>query len=175
MTASGAAFDPAAKEREIRADADSWDVSAVASADDGDVSVVDVGPYFASGVEADLRAPADVLRTALETAPIGRTASPRRSFRQRPHVDTTFITLPLPGGPGLTIYSHPRGEWITVPVLDGAYVVNAGAVLLQRHLRLPDGLLPVVSRTGQPTPVSALLLPGESGGRPGGISPSSLV
>jgi isopenicillin N synthase-like dioxygenase len=46
-----------------------------------------------------------------------------------PHVDTTFFTLLLQDGPGLTIYSHPRDEWITAPVVEGAYVVNSGELL----------------------------------------------
>ncbi|MEM9615497.1 MAG: 2OG-Fe(II) oxygenase family protein [Actinomycetota bacterium] len=271
---SAEAFDPAAKERELRAAADSWDVSDVVPAHDGDVPVVDVGPYFASGDDADLAVAADVLRTALETVgfhqlvghgitpvqraaifeqterfhaldedvrrriemdrpgwpvggvgylPPGERKLPRRAqgnaneaflmksdidiapddnqwltedvlpgFRAQvetyadlmehlalrllpvyaaaldlpaehftpgfaspfwrlrlthyppaeprrpgdpfgiaPHVDTTFITLLLPGGPGLTIYSHRRDRWITVPVIDGAYVVNAGELLRQ--------------------------------------------
>lgn len=269
-----ASFDPAAKERELRADADSWDISEVVPADDGDVPVVDVGPYFASGDADDLADAADVLRTALETVgfhqlvghgitaeermaifdqtrgfhalpeevrrriemdrpdwpvggvgylPPGERKLPRRAqgnaneafliksdidlapddnqwlddetlpgfraaveaYAQRmedlalrllpvyaaaldlpadffapaftspfwrlrlthyppaeprrpgdpfgiaPHVDTTFITLLLPGGPGLTIYSHRRDRWITVPVIDGAFVVNAGELLRQ--------------------------------------------
>lgn len=48
-----------------------------------------------------------------------------------PHVDTTFFTLLLQDGPGLTIYSHERDRWVSVPVVDGAFVVNSGELLRQ--------------------------------------------
>lgn len=48
-----------------------------------------------------------------------------------PHVDTTFMTLLLPDSPGLVIYSEPRRQWIRVPVVPGAFVVNAGELLRQ--------------------------------------------
>ena len=48
-----------------------------------------------------------------------------------PHVDTTFFTLLLQGGPGLTLYSHQREAWVSVPVVDGAFVVNSGELLRQ--------------------------------------------
>ena len=61
-------------------------------------------------------------------------AQPRRegdAYGIAPHVDTTFFTLLLQGGPGLTIYSHERDQWISVPVVDDAYVVNSGELLRQ--------------------------------------------
>lgn len=48
-----------------------------------------------------------------------------------PHVDTTFFTLLLQDGPGLTIYSAARSRWITVPVVADAFVVNSGELLRQ--------------------------------------------
>lgn len=48
-----------------------------------------------------------------------------------PHVDTTFMTLLLPGSPGLAIYSSLRNEWIQAPVVPGAFIVNAGELLKQ--------------------------------------------
>jgi len=48
-----------------------------------------------------------------------------------PHVDTTFMTLLLPDSPGLVIYSELRQQWIRVPVVPGALVVNAGELLRQ--------------------------------------------
>lgn len=50
-------------------------------------------------------------------------------FGIAPHVDTTFLTLLLQDAPGLTIYSRNRQEWITVPVIDNAFVVNTGELL----------------------------------------------
>lgn len=48
-----------------------------------------------------------------------------------PHVDTTFMTLLLAGGPGLTIYSESRRRWILAPVERGAFIVNSGELLRQ--------------------------------------------
>lgn len=48
-----------------------------------------------------------------------------------PHVDTTFFTLLLQDQPGLVIYSAVRDEWIKVPVVPGAFVVNTGELLRQ--------------------------------------------
>lgn len=59
-------FDPAAKEKQLLAEANSWDVSNPADAEPGDIPVVDVGPYFASGSAADLAAAAGALRHAAE-------------------------------------------------------------------------------------------------------------
>lgn len=52
-------------------------------------------------------------------------------FGIAPHVDTTFFTLLLQDSPGLVIYSTPRDRWISVPVLDDAFVVNTGELLKQ--------------------------------------------
>ena len=52
-------------------------------------------------------------------------------FGIAPHVDTTFFTLLLQDGPGLVVFSNLRNEWISVPVVDGAFVVNAGELLKQ--------------------------------------------
>jgi len=68
VTASSAAeaFDPQAKERELLADANSWDISNPENPEPGDIPVVDVGPYFASGSRDDLGAAADELRASCE-------------------------------------------------------------------------------------------------------------
>ncbi len=54
-----------------------------------------------------------------------------RAFGIAPHVDTTFFTLLLQGGPGLVIHHRARDRWIRVPVVDGAFVVNSGELLRQ--------------------------------------------
>ncbi len=53
------------------------------------------------------------------------------AFGIAPHVDTTFFTLLLQDGPGLTIFSHARQQWLSVPVVPGALVVNTGELLRQ--------------------------------------------
>ncbi len=60
-------FDAEAKERELLAEANSWDTSSPVPAREDDIPTVDVGPWFASGDRSDLDAAASVLRNALET------------------------------------------------------------------------------------------------------------
>ncbi len=68
-----------------------------------------------------------------------------------PHVDTTFFTLLLQDGPGLTIYSTLRDAWLQVPVVPDAIVVNTGELLRQwsndrflsvRHFANNDATIP---------------------------------
>ena len=265
------AFDPHAKEAELADESTSWDTSVVVDACDGDVPVVDVGPYFASGATRDLDTAAADMAFALEAVgfyqlighgvrgidildatrrfhdlplatkrtilidrpdsalrsvgymPVGARKLPSRGkgnpneafllkrdrgvgfddnewlpetvlpgFRRTveayatamtdlalrllpvyavaldlepdffadafehpfsrlrlthyphqpegndlgdvgipPHVDTTFMTLLLPDSPGLVIFSALRNEWIRVPVVPDALVVNAGELLKQ--------------------------------------------
>jgi len=266
------AFDPAAKEQQLAAESSSWDTSVVVDAVEGDIPIVDVASYFASGSRDDLDAAAATMQYALEEVgfyqltghgvtqvndileatrlfhalplgvkqtilidqpdatlgsvgymPVGARKLPSRGkgnpneafllkadrgvtfddnewlpedvlpgFRSSveayatamtglalrllplyavaldlapdffasafehpfsrlrmthyphapegddlgdvgipPHVDTTFMTLLLPDSPGLVIYSQLREEWIRVPVVTGALVVNAGELLRQ--------------------------------------------
>jgi len=54
-----------------------------------------------------------------------------RSYGIHPHVDTTFFTLLLQDSPGLTIYHTPKDQWINVPLVEDAFVVNSGELLRQ--------------------------------------------
>lgn len=56
---------------------------------------------------------------------------PDEAFGIAPHVDTTVFTLLLQSGPGLTIFHDQRQQWVRVPVVDGAFVVNSGELLRQ--------------------------------------------
>lgn len=60
------AFDPAAKEQQLADEATSWDVSQPADPRPGDIPIIDVGPYFASGSADDLADVAGALRHACE-------------------------------------------------------------------------------------------------------------
>ncbi|MEL6981549.1 MAG: hypothetical protein AAFO29_03910, partial [Actinomycetota bacterium] len=59
-------FDADAKERELRAEAESWDTSSPVVGEVDDVPIVDVGPWFRTGGEAELAAAATALRHAAE-------------------------------------------------------------------------------------------------------------
>lgn len=266
-------FDSAAKERELRAEAATWDTSAPVDANPGDIPTVDVGPWFESGNDSDLHTAAQALRSAstevgfhqlvghglpaelidevfaiaerfhalplelkqtipmddpdhpiggIGYLPVGERKLPRRTYgnlneafliksdrhidyddnrwlpdaalpgfrdvveryaravealalrtlpiyavaldlapdffalaftdpfwRLRlthypadlpgpdgafgiaPHVDTTFFTLLLQTGPGLSIFHEGRQQWLNVPVIPGAFVVNSGELLRQ--------------------------------------------
>jgi isopenicillin N synthase-like dioxygenase len=50
-------------------------------------------------------------------------------FGIAPHVDTTFFTLLAQDSPGLSVYSEKRSRWISVPIIDGAFIVNTGELL----------------------------------------------
>ncbi len=59
------AFDPNKKEAELQAESASWDLSSIVSADPDDVPVIDVGPWFSTGDETELRKAAVSLADAL--------------------------------------------------------------------------------------------------------------
>lgn len=48
-----------------------------------------------------------------------------------PHVDTTFFTLLAQSGPGLVIHSPRKDQWLEVPLVEDALVVNTGELLKQ--------------------------------------------
>ncbi len=60
-------FDPAARERELRAESEQWDTTTVRPAVDGDIPVIDVGAWFESGTARDLEEVARRLAWASET------------------------------------------------------------------------------------------------------------
>ena len=61
------AFDAGAKERALRAEADSWDTSSPVDAGPGDVPIIDLSAWFTTGDDAALAVAAAELRTACET------------------------------------------------------------------------------------------------------------
>ena len=52
-------------------------------------------------------------------------------FGINPHVDTTFFTVLAQDKPGLAIYSERNDQWLKVPLLQDAFVVNTGELLRQ--------------------------------------------
>lgn len=60
-------FDAEAKERELLAEANSWDTSSPVPADDDDIPIVDIGPWRTSQDPSALDEAAAALRTASET------------------------------------------------------------------------------------------------------------
>ncbi len=52
-------------------------------------------------------------------------------FGIAPHVDTTFFTLLAQTAPGLVIFGEQQQQWLRVPVVPGALVVNTGELLKQ--------------------------------------------
>lgn len=56
---------------------------------------------------------------------------PEGGYGIAPHVDTTFFTLLRQESPGLTVYRAISDEWIVVPVVEDAFVVNCGELLRQ--------------------------------------------
>ena len=65
MTSSDT-FDAEAKEKELLAEANPWDISNPTDPEPGDIPIVDVGPYFANGSDVDLQIAAVGLRHACE-------------------------------------------------------------------------------------------------------------
>jgi isopenicillin N synthase-like dioxygenase len=50
-------------------------------------------------------------------------------FGIAPHVDTSFCTILAQDRPGLVIFSERRQQWIRVPLLQDALIVNSGELL----------------------------------------------
>src|SRR5262249_29025327 len=70
-------------------------------------------------------------------------------FGLAPHTDTSLLTLPAPNDvPGLA-FRIPAGDWIDVPTVPDAFIVNGGQLLLRwtndRFLATPHR---AVNRTG---------------------------
>ncbi len=61
----------------------------------------------------------------------GPDSSPDGAFGIAPHVDTTFFTLLRQLSPGLTVFNATCDEWVIVPVVADAFVVNCGELLRQ--------------------------------------------
>ena len=63
--------------------------------------------------------------------PLTQAERPVDEYGIAPHVDTSFCTILAQDKPGLTIFSERRQGWIQAPLLENAFVVNAGELLRQ--------------------------------------------
>ncbi len=77
--------------------------------------------------------------------------SPRGMFGSAPHRDFGFLTFLAQDSTGGLAVGTPSGEWIDVPPIDGAFVVNVGDMLHQwsngQFLSTPHR---VINRSGGP-------------------------
>ncbi|MDC3332602.1 2-oxoglutarate and iron-dependent oxygenase domain-containing protein, partial [Ilumatobacter sp.] len=91
-------FDPEAKELELRAESSNWDVSNPVPADPGDIPVIDISAWIASGDDAELVAIAGQVNDACETAGffqlVGHTV-PRELIDEMFDMTEQFHALPL--------------------------------------------------------------------------------
>jgi len=91
-------FDPEAKELELRAESSNWDVSNPVPADPGDIPVIDISAWIASGDDVDLAAVAAQVNDACETAGffqlVGHTVS-RELIDEVFDMTERFHALPL--------------------------------------------------------------------------------
>src|SRR5215467_6834229 len=98
-----------------------------------------------------------ILRWALHKLPVqlrathypSQTRAPGDEFGIAPHTDTSFLTLLAPNDvPGLAFRTQ-TGDWIDVPTVPDAFIVNGGQLLLRwtndRFLATPHR---AVNRTG---------------------------
>jgi len=91
-------FDPDRKERELRAEADSWDTSSALVAVPGDIPVIDVSDYLTTGSGAALKKVANALNGACETVGfyqlVGHSISPAM-IKDTFAAVKAFHTLPI--------------------------------------------------------------------------------
>jgi len=66
IKSNGKAFDPQAKEQQLRTESEQWDTSVPEDARPDDIPVIDLNEYFSSGADSALEAVAAQLRTACE-------------------------------------------------------------------------------------------------------------
>jgi TPR repeat protein len=103
-------FDAAAKERELVAESESWDTSMPVDAEPGDIPIVDVAEYFATGSSDALAIAGDALRAASENVGfcylkghgiprdlIAETFSQTERFHRLPHEIREGVLINRPG------------------------------------------------------------------------------
>ena len=88
----------------------------------------EVADTAGTDVEQQSRQPQSVVADAAGTD-VERQS--RQHYGIQPHVDTTFFTLLLQDSPGLTTFHTPKQQWLNVPVVENAFVVNSGELLKQ--------------------------------------------
>jgi isopenicillin N synthase-like dioxygenase len=58
-------------------------------------------------------------------------SQPESEYGIAPHVDTSFCTILLQDKAGLTIFDERSQQWMQVPYLDNAFIINTGELLKQ--------------------------------------------
>ncbi|MEM9562278.1 MAG: 2OG-Fe(II) oxygenase family protein [Actinomycetota bacterium] len=153
-------FDAEAKERELRAESESWDTSTPTPARPDDVPVVDVGPWFRSGAPADLAAAAGELRRACEDVGfhqlVGHGLDPseragildvNRRFHDLDEATKTSIAMDRPGHPvggvGYLPYGNRKLPTRSTGNRNAAFLLKSGAGIgIDDNQWLPDEVLP---------------------------------
>lgn len=153
-------FDADAKERELRAEAESWDTSAPVPGDEGDVPIVDVGPWFRTGDRAELERAAAALRRAAEDVGFHQLVghgidddaqaeilAATRRFHALDEATKDAITMDRPdhpvGGVGYLPYGNRKLPTRSTGNSNAAFLIKSGAgVSVEDNQWLADDDLP---------------------------------
>ena len=147
-------FDPVAKARQLVEESTSWDTSVTVDAEPGDIPMVDVSAYFASGERADLDAVATVVREACETVGffqltghgvprplIEATFAETRRLHALPADVTDRIRLDRPDFPLRGVGYMPVGER-KLPIRSSGNVNEAFVIKTDRDIDFDDNQWP---------------------------------
>ena len=157
---SQTAFDPFAKERQLKSDSDSWDTRNPENAAAGDIPVIDLGEYLGSESKRALERVAGELRVAceevgffsitghqVETHLIDEMFTQTRRFHALPLEDKQAILMDRPGWPtGGMGYLPVKNR--KLPARDKGNLNEAFIIKCDHHLGMEDnqwpdpGLLP---------------------------------
>jgi isopenicillin N synthase-like dioxygenase len=151
---ASAHFDPAAKERQLRSDSNTWDTNQILDARPGDIPVIDLSDYFSDPDEGKLKLLGEQLRVACETVgffsiighqvPISQVGSMfdfARKFHALALADKNAIAMDRPdwpvGGIGYLPVKHRK-----LPTRDKGNLNEAFIVKRDHKLTLDDNQWP---------------------------------
>ena len=156
-TESSKHFDPFEKEKQLQAESKAWDLSGAKEAGDGDIPVIDLSDYFASGSDASLRAVGEQLRIACEevgffsivghgisTEFMDATFEQVRAFHQLPSEAKQAILMDRPdwpvGGMGYLPVKNRK-----LPARDRGNLNEAFIIKCDHNLGMEDNQWPTVA------------------------------